>query len=55
MPKDSLKFFYGPKDDPETKGGFTAVSIGTDTMTVTYYNYKGIHTYIRLVIVVNFQ
>jgi hypothetical protein len=41
VPKDSLKFFYGPDDDPDTKGGFTAVSVGTDNMNVTFYNYKG--------------
>ena len=42
MPKDSLKFFYGPDDDSDSKGGFTTVSLGTDTMNVTFYNYKGI-------------
>ena len=41
MPKDSLKFFYGPDDDSDSKGGFTTVSVGTDTMNVTFYNYKG--------------
>jgi hypothetical protein len=41
VPKDSLKFFYGPDDDPDSKGGFTTVSVGTDTMNVTFYNYKG--------------
>ena len=41
MPKDSLKFFYGPDDDSDSKGGFTTISLGTDTMNVTYYNYKG--------------
>ena len=42
VPKDSLKFFYGPKDDPDSKGGFTSVSVSTEKMTVTFYNYKGI-------------
>ena len=41
MPKDSLKFFYSPDDDSDSKGGFTTVSVGTDTMNVTFYNYKG--------------
>ena len=45
MPKGSLKFFYGPDDDSDSKGGFTAVSVGTNTMTVTFYNYKGIVLY----------
>ena len=43
MPKDSLKFFYGPDDDSDSKGGFTTVSVGTDTMNITFYNYKGTH------------
>ena len=29
MPKDSLKFFYGPDDDSDSKRGFTTVSVGT--------------------------
>ena len=37
-----MKFFYGPDDDPDSKGGFTAVSVGTEKTTVTFYNYKGI-------------
>ena len=41
MPKGSLKFFYGPDDDSDSKGGFTTISVGTDTMNVTFYNYKG--------------
>ena len=40
MPKDSLEFFYGPDDDPDSKRGFTTVSVGTDTMNATFYNYK---------------
>ena len=41
MPKDSLRFFYGPDDHSDSKGGFTTVSVGTNSMNVTFYNYKG--------------
>ena len=41
MPKGSLKFsIYGPDDDSDSKGGFTTISVGTDTMNITFYNYK---------------
>ena len=41
VPKDSLKFFYGPTDDPDSHGGFTTVSVGTEAMTITFYDHKG--------------
>ena len=41
IPKDSLKFHYGPSDDHDSKGGFTAVSVTATSMTVTFYDAKG--------------
>lgn len=41
IPSGSLKFHYGLLDVQHDKGGYTTVNITTDTMTTTFYDYKG--------------
>lgn len=41
IPSGSLKFHYGLVDVQHDKGGYTTVKITTDTMTTTFYDYKG--------------
>ena len=41
VPKDSLKYFYGPDQDSDDKGGFATLSVTEDTITTTFFNYKG--------------
>lgn len=40
MPKGSLQYIYHP-DDSDKKGGFASVSVTEETLTVTFFNYKG--------------
>ena len=42
IPSGSLKFHYGVQDLLHDKGGYTTVSVTSDTMTTSFYDYKGL-------------
>lgn len=49
IPSGSLKFHYGPVDMVHDHGGYTTVKISSDTMTTTFYDYKGIPYVVELI------
>ena len=41
IPSNSLKFHYGVLDLLHDHGGYTTVSVSSETMTTTFFDYTG--------------